>query len=118
MSKAISNELDHRSALLLAAGTGATAVSNTAVQTAWAASRPSDIVMMDGVALASAVRSRQVSCVEVMTAYLNHIERMNPHVNAIVALQEPATLLAQARERDSQLARDEWMAPLQAFHML
>jgi amidase len=115
VSKTISNELKHRSALLLAAGTAATAVSNTVAQTTWAAARPSDIVMMDGVALASAIRSRQVSCVEVMTAYLNHIEKTNPHVNAIVALQEPAPLLAQSRERDSQLARGERMGPLHGF---
>ena len=51
-----------------------------------AASPPSSIVMMNAVTLAAAIRSRQVSCVEVMTAYLDHIERINPHVNAIVAL--------------------------------
>jgi amidase len=110
-----SNELNRRSAPLSAAGTAATAVSNTVAQTAWGASRPSDIVMMDGVTLANAIRSRQVSCLEVMTAYLDHIEKMNPHVNAIVALQEPAALLAQSRERDSQLARGEWVGPLHGF---
>src|SRR5215472_1318600 len=115
VSKTISDALNRRSALLLAAGTAATAVSNTVVQTTWAAARPSDIVMMDGVALAGAIRSREISCVEVMTAYLNHIEKMNPYVNAIVALQEPAALLAQSRERDSQLARGEWMGPLHGF---
>jgi len=36
--------------------------------------RPSDIVMMDGVTLASTIRARQASCAEVMTAYLDHIE--------------------------------------------
>jgi len=50
-----------------------------------------------------------------MTAYLNHIEKINPHVNAIVALQEPRALLAQSRERDSQLTRGEWMGPLHGF---
>jgi hypothetical protein len=45
-----------------------------------AAARTSDIVMMDGVALARAIRSRQISCVDVMTAYLDHIERLNPQV--------------------------------------
>jgi hypothetical protein len=43
-----------------------------------AAVRVSDIVMMDAVALNSAIHSRQVSCVEVMTAYLDHIVRLNP----------------------------------------
>ena len=80
-----------------------------------AAGRASDIVMLDGVALAGTIRARQVSCVEVMTAYLDHIERLNPHVNAIVALQDRADLLAQARERDAQLARGELMGPLHGF---
>ncbi len=71
-----------------------------------------DIVMMDAVALASAIRSRQVSCVEVMNSYLDHVERLNPHVNAIVALQDRATLLSQARERDAQIARGDPIGPL------
>jgi len=74
-----------------------------------------DIVMMDAVALAVAIRSRQVSCVEVMNAYLDHIERVNPHVNAIVALQDRATLLSQARDRDSEIPRGD---PIGALHGL
>ena len=56
----------------------------------------SDIVMLDAVALAGAIRSRRVSCVEVMTAYLDHIDELNPKVNAIVALQDREALLVQA----------------------
>jgi amidase len=72
----------------------------------------SDIVMMDAVALAGVIHSRQVSCVEVMTAYLDHIERLNPRVNAIVAVQDRAALLAQAAERDAQVARGAPIGPL------
>jgi amidase len=115
VSKTISDELNPRSARASAAGTSAIAVSHALPQTTSAPVRPSDIVMMDAVSLASAIRSRQVSCLEVMTSYLNHIETINPHVNAIVALQEPRALLAQSRERDSQLARGEWMGPLHGF---
>jgi amidase len=75
----------------------------------------SDLVMMDAITLTDAIRSRQVSCVEVMTAYLDHIEKLNPKVNAIVALQDRAALLAQASERDAQLARGELMGPLHGF---
>ena len=71
--------------------------------------------MMDGRTLADAIRTRQASCVEVMTAYLDHIERLNPHVNAIVALEDRAALLAQARERDAQLARGDAIGPLHGF---
>jgi amidase len=76
---------------------------------------PSDIVMMDAEALAEAIRARKVSCVEVMTAFLDHIERLNPKVNAIVALQERAGLLAQAREKDGELARGAPVGPLHGF---
>jgi amidase len=89
--------------------------SNAATQPVSAAARPSNVVMMDAVALAGAIRSRQVSCVEVMTAYLDHIEKLNPKVNAIVALQDRTVLLAQSQERDAQVARGELMGPLHGF---
>jgi amidase len=104
--------LDRRSVLVMATGAAAAAASNGPVS---AAVRPSDIVMMDGVGLAGAIRSRQVSCVEVMAAYLDHIEKLNPKVNAIVALQNRTALLAQSQERDAQLARGELMGPLHGF---
>jgi len=75
----------------------------------------SSLVMMRGVALAEAIRSRGVSCVDVMTAYLDHIERINPRVNAIVALKDRAILLAEAQEKDAQIARGEAPGPLHGF---
>ncbi len=74
-----------------------------------------DIVLLDATFLSKAIHSRQISCVEVMSAYLNHIERTNPQVNAIVALRERADLLVQARERDAQLARGKSLGPLHGF---
>jgi len=76
---------------------------------------PSEIVMLDASALADAIRARKVSCVEVMTAYLDHIDRLNPKVNAIVALQERADLVRQAGEKDAALARGEPVGPLHGF---
>jgi amidase len=76
---------------------------------------PSEIVMMDAGALAEAIRAKKVSCVEVMNAYLDHIDRLNPKVNAIVALQDGAGLLAQAREKDDELARGAAVGPLHGF---
>jgi amidase len=78
-------------------------------------SGPVDVVMMDAVSLENTIHSRSVSCVEVMNAYLDHIENLNPKVNAIVALQDRSGLLAQARERDAELARGESMGPLHGF---
>lgn len=71
-----------------------------------------EIVNLDAVALSRAIKSKQVSCVEVMNAYLDQIERLNPRVNAIVSLLSRESLLEQARTRDAQIASGEdlgWM---------
>jgi amidase len=65
--------------------------------------------------LAEEIRSGQVSCVEVMSAYLERIEALNPRVNAIVALREPDVLMREAAERDRQLARGEYLGWLHGF---
>ncbi len=62
--------------------------------------------------LSRAIHLKQVSCQEVMQATLARIARLNPQSNAIINLQEPELLMAQAKERDAQLARGEskgWM---------
>ncbi|ESY45888.1 hypothetical protein X744_31290 [Mesorhizobium sp. LNJC372A00] len=69
---------------------------------------------MDGIGLSSAIKSKQVSCVEVMTAYLDRIYAFNPRVNAIISMPPRETLLAEARERDAQLARGHILDPLEA----
>lgn len=63
------------------------------------------IVALDAEALSQAIHARQLSCREVMWAYLGHIERFNPQVNALVSLREGELLLAEADERDRELAR-------------
>ena len=85
------------------------------MQAASAPVQPPNIVMLDAVTLADAIRARKVSCVEVITAYLDHIEKLNPRVNAIVAMQDRGRLLAQSEERDRQVARGELMGPLHGF---
>jgi ureidomalonase len=77
--------------------------------------RSDDLVLLDAELLSRLIRRRRVSCVEVMTAYLDHIDRFNPRVNAIVALQERRGLLAQARERDRQLRRGEYLGWMHGF---
>ncbi|MFJ4156370.1 amidase [Pseudomonas sp. NPDC089752] len=70
------------------------------------------IVALDAEALSEAIHARQLSCLEVMNGYLGHIERFNPKVNALVSLRDGATLLAEADERDRELARGQsrgWM---------
>ena len=74
-----------------------------------------EIVKLDAVALSSAIKSKRVSCAEVMNSYLDHIDRFNPHVNAIVSLQNRGDLLKQAKSRDEQLARGEYLGPMHGF---
>jgi amidase len=73
------------------------------------------IVDLSAVDLARAIHSRQVSCREVMQAYLTQIERFNPKVNAIVSLQDPEPLLRQADERDRQLAAGTCLGWMHGF---
>lgn len=73
------------------------------------------IVDMRAVELAQAIRARRVSCVEVMTAYLDQIDRLNPAANAIVALQDRGDLLKQAAARDAELARGGPLGLLHGF---
>ena len=80
-----------------------------------ASALPSDILDMGAVALSAAIHGKAVSCVEVMRATLARIECVNPAVNAIVALQDTGTLLAEAGERDARLARGESAGPLHGF---
>lgn len=66
-------------------------------------------------ALSQAIHALQVSCVEVLEAYLAQIDRLNPIVNALVAPVVREGLRAQAQERDAQLARGISLGPLHGF---
>lgn len=50
-----------------------------------------------------------------MEAYLDHIARLNPRVNVIVALQDPQKPIEQSDERDRQLARGEYLGWMHGF---
>ncbi|NBA96410.1 amidase [Pseudomonas sp. R5(2019)] len=78
-------------------------------ETKYSTTPQAQIVGLDALQLSDAIRTRQVSCVEVMRAYLEQVERYNPKVNAIVSLQPREQLLAQADERDRQLADGQWL---------
>jgi amidase len=75
----------------------------------------SELLAMDAVTLARTIKAKQVSCRTVMDAFLGHIDRINPTVNAIVSLQDRETLIKQADERDGQLARGEYLGWLHGF---
>jgi amidase len=62
--------------------------------------------------VAGQIRARQVSAREVMTAFLSQINRLNPHLNAIVAKLDDDACLALADAADRALARGEAVGPL------
>lgn len=61
--------------------------------------------------LAARIRTRDVSCTEVMRAHLDRIERVNPRVNAIVTLVAERAL-DRARAADGAVARGDALGPL------
>ncbi|NIL15474.1 amidase [Pseudomonas sp. AN3A02] len=70
------------------------------------------IVELDAIELSRAIHARQVSCHEVMQAYLAQVERFNPTVNALVSLRSHEEVLAEAAQRDRELDQGQsrgWM---------
>ncbi|TPN79349.1 amidase [Mesorhizobium sp. CU2] len=65
----------------------------------------SDICRLSAVDLTEAIRQRRLSVREVVAAFLDRIEAVNPLVNAIVSLRERADILAEAAGADAHLAR-------------
>jgi amidase len=88
---------------------GVVAASTALAGGAPAATAATDITGWNADTLAARIKAKDVSCVEVMDAYLGQIRQINPQVNAIVALQDEAGLRAQAAERDRQLKRGEYL---------
>ena len=76
-----------------------------------------EITALSASALSAAVQQRQLSCREVMQAYLARIEAINPKVNALVGLLPPEALLQQADARDAMLARGASMGWMHGFPM-
>ena len=70
------------------------------------------VTELDAEALSRAIHAREVSCREVMRAYLERIGRLNPRCNALVNLADEDDLLRQADTRDAELAQGRsrgWM---------
>lgn len=64
---------------------------------------PSDITDLSASRLSDAIRQRQVSCVEVMQAYLARIASLNGSYNAIVSMLDNDALLDEAKKADVEL---------------
>jgi amidase len=63
-----------------------------------------DITDLTAADLSESVHRRDVSCREVMAAYLDRIDRENPAVNAIVSRRDRDDLMAEAFGRDDEIA--------------
>ncbi len=62
--------------------------------------------------MAAAIAARQVSAAEVMTAHLDRIAAINPQLNAIIGLRDPAVLIAEAQAADRVVASGAALGPL------
>lgn len=70
------------------------------------------LCQLDALELSRLVHARSLSCRELMQTTLARIHRLNPQVNAIVALRSDDELLAEADRCDAELARGHsrgWM---------
>ncbi|MCX8995818.1 amidase [Rhizobiaceae bacterium BDR2-2] len=71
-----------------------------------------DITRLSAAALSEAIHQRRLSCVAVMEAYLDRIDRLNPEINAIISLRPRADIMEEARACDRELAEGQsrgWM---------
>lgn len=74
------------------------------------------LIYASAVALAKAIRNRDVSSEEVVNTYLKRIEEVNPSLNAVVQLTADMAL-TQARAADKRLLRGEIVGPLHGVPM-
>lgn len=65
---------------------------------------PCPITALSASELSHAIHTQRLSCAEVMQAYLDRIDAINPSLNALVSLRHSADLKAEARLHDQLLA--------------
>ncbi len=71
-----------------------------------------NICFSDAVDLARLIRTRKLSTVELMTACLAQVARINPQVNAICTLLDEDELIEQAKKADERLGGSDPVGPL------
>ena len=57
----------------------------------------SNITDFDAIILSNAIKDKKVSTTEVMTAYLDRIEKINPKINAIISMRSRDDLMSEAK---------------------
>jgi amidase len=70
-----------------------------------------DLPLLNATELVAALRSRRVSSVELLDAYVARVEKLNPIVNAVVTLDVDRAR-QRAAQADAAWARGEWWGPL------
>lgn len=74
-------------------------------------SSSNNLVFLSASELAEKIKSRQITSLEAVNAYLDHIEKHNRTLNAIVTLDKEAAI-QRAKDADAALARGELWGPL------
>ena len=93
---------------------GATALSTVTSRVSLAtivrerSSMSDQITTLSASELSAAIRHRDISCREVMAAYLERIHKYNPTYNALVSLADDDTLLGEADNADKALNKGEY----------
>lgn len=72
----------------------------------------SDICSMPAVEIAGGIRNRKFSVRDVVSAFLDRIDAVNPHVNAVVSLRDRQEILREADAADTALASGADVGPL------
>ena len=80
-----------------------------------ALARGLDITSLSAVGLSEVIRARRVSCREVMNAYLDRIDALNPRFNALVSLRPREVLLNEADAADRALAEGRYRGWMHGF---
>ena len=70
-----------------------------------------DLVFMSGRELAALIRTRQVSPVEVTTAFLDRVEALNPKVNAFITILRDEAI-ANARRAEQAIGAGRYLSSL------
>lgn len=69
-----------------------------------------ELISQSATALAELIGKRELSPVEVIEAYLQRIDELNPHLNAIVTI--PTDLMEKAREAEAMVVRGDALGSL------
>src|SRR5262245_38221731 len=97
---------DRRKFLKLAAGASAAAAFKAPALAGQPQSASGDLTALSLWDAAELIRTRKVSAVELTTASLARIERLNPALNAFITVMRDQAL-ADAKAADGEIARDK-----------